>query len=245
MEFFDFINQDEMSELPEDSRAAFVAFVRIAGPRLRDRLRDLGSRDESNYQDIDDARYGFQNVILGAARKYGIEPFASMQMPTMRDHDDQNFRQFRHDLTHYITQIMLATADVDRSGSVPLLESTRQTLKTYIFHLRDAIARTNLPDWKKDDLTKKLDELEKELDRRRVRFAVVVGVIMTVLAAPGELVGSYDAVVRITNCIMRELGQAKTADDQQRKVSFDEPIGLLAPRQQKTKQDEMDDEIPF
>jgi hypothetical protein len=171
-------------------------------------------------------------------------------MPTIEDHDDRNYRQFRHDLTHYITQIMLTTADRDRSGSVPLREETRQSLQTYIFHLREAIDRTNLPDWKKVELNKKLDDLEKELGRRRVRIAVVAGIVMTILAAPGDLVSSYDAVVRVTNSIMREIGQAKIADNEQRKISFDEPVALLPPRKEEPKAqefagDEMDDEIPF
>ena len=247
MEFFDFIKPEELDELPEDPQAAFIAFVRIAGPRLKEKLKALGARDNDTYEDIDDARYGFQNVILGAARKYGIEPFASLQMPTIENHDDKHYRQFRHDLTHYITQIMLATADQDRINSVPLREDVRQSIETYIFHLREAISRTDLSDKKKDDLYKKLDELERELDRRRVRLTVVWGVVMAILAAPGDLVGSYDAVVRITNSITRAIGQAKEADNEQRRISYDEPVALIAPRQPEIEKhkDEMDDEIPF
>ncbi len=43
MEFFDFIKPDELDDLPEDPQAAFIAFVRIAGPRLKDRQKALGS----------------------------------------------------------------------------------------------------------------------------------------------------------------------------------------------------------
>jgi hypothetical protein len=251
MEFFDFIKPEELDELPEDSQTAFIAFVRLAGPRLKDRLKSLGSRDENNWEDIDDARYGFQNVVLGAARKYGIEPFASLQMPTIEDHGDKDYRQFRHDLTHYITQIMLATADKDRLNSVPLRDDVRQSIRTYIFHLREAISRTDLSDAKKDGLYGKLDELERELDRRRVRVAVIAGIVMAILSAPGDLAGSYDAVVKVTNSIMREIGKAKAADTEQRHISFDEPAALLPPRKPKLdpptsfQRDEMDDEIPF
>jgi hypothetical protein len=119
--------------------------------------------------------------------------------------------------------------------------------------LREAIDRTHLPDWKKKRLHQRLDDLEKEFARGRVRFVVVAGIVMAILAAPGELAGSYDAVVRITNNIMRELGEAKAQDDEQRKVSHDEPVALLPPRKleaQKTRGkkdswDELDDEIPF
>jgi hypothetical protein len=243
MEFFDFISQDEVEDLPEDPRAAFIAFVRLAGPRLRDRLKELGPRDDNNWEEIDDARYGFQNVILGAARKYGIEPFASLQMPTLARHGDKEYRQFKHDLTHYITQIMLATADKDRLNSVPLRDETRQSVQTYVYHLREAINRSGLSDTKKAALNKKLDELEKELARSRIRLTVVAGIAMAILAAPGDLMGSYDAVVRITNTIMREIGQAKDADNEQRKISYDGPVALMPPRVEA--ENDKDDEIPF
>lgn len=36
MQIFDFINQDELDELPEDENAAFLEFVRIARGRLQE-----------------------------------------------------------------------------------------------------------------------------------------------------------------------------------------------------------------
>lgn len=253
MDFWDFVTNDELDELPEDSDAAFIAFVRIAEARLKERLKELGQRDQHNYDEIDDARYGFHNVVLSAAKKFGIEPFSSLQMPMFEDHNDARYRQFRHDLTHYITQLMLTTAERDRSNSVPLLDTTRQKLETYIFHLRDAIKNSNLPDSKKDGLYKKLDALERELGRKRLRFIIVAGIVMHILTAPGELNASYDAVVRLTNNIMREIGLAKEADNEQRRISHEEPVALLPPRPTvpKTKtaasfdRGEMDDEIPF
>jgi hypothetical protein len=251
MDFFDFIRPEELDDLPEDPHTAFIAFVRLAEGRLTARLREIGPSDQDTYEQIDDARYGFQNVVLGAAKKFEIEPFASLEMPTLKNHNNENYRQFRADLTHYITQIMLTTADRDRSTSVPLLDNTRQSIATYVVHLREAIDHTDLPDKKKANLHKLLDSFEKELERKRVRFVVVAQVVMAVLAAPGALVGSYDAVVRITNAIMREIGEAKVADDQQRKISFEEPVALLPPRKEKVERrasfsrGEMDDEIPF
>jgi hypothetical protein len=252
VDFWDFVTNDELDELPEDPEAAFIAFVRIAEARLKERLRAIGPRDQGTYEEIDDARYGFQNVVLGSAKKFGIEPFASLQMPVLDDHNDAKYRQFRHDLTHYITQLMLTTADRDRSNSVPLLDATRQKLETYIFHLRDAIKNSDLSDRKKDDLYKKLDALERELGRRRLRFIIVAGIVIHILTAPGELNASYDAVIRLTNSIMREIGLAKEADNEQRKISHDEPVALLPPRTEVPKpkdvsfdSSKMDDEIPF
>jgi hypothetical protein len=245
MEFFDFFKPEELEDLPEDNQAAFIQLVRIAQTRLKDQLRDLGPRDQDNWEEHDNAQYGFQNVVLAMARKFEIEPFASLQMPSIQDHDQKGYRQFRHDLTHYIAQIMLTLADRERVNSVPLRDEVRQSIQTYIYHLREAILRANLPERKKEDLLKKLAELEEEIGRRRIRVAVVAGIIMAILSAPGELVGSYDAVVRITNSILREIGQAKEADQEQRHISFEQPVALIPPRRTSEKKDELDEEIPF
>ena len=148
--------------------------------------------------------------------------------------------------THYITQIMLGLADNGRANSVPLRDDTRQSIQTYIYHLRQAILRANVAEGKKQDLLMKLEELETEIGRHRVRIAVVAGVVMSILSAPGELAGSYDAIARLTNSIMREIGQARDADQEQRHISFEQPVALIPPRPaKKEQQDELDDEIPF
>ena len=42
MDFFDFISQDEVDDLPhDDPRAAFISFTRIAHRRLGERLSEL------------------------------------------------------------------------------------------------------------------------------------------------------------------------------------------------------------
>ena len=50
MDFFDFIKTEELDDLPEDPHAAFIAFVRLAEPRLSARLREIGSRDQDTYE---------------------------------------------------------------------------------------------------------------------------------------------------------------------------------------------------
>jgi len=250
MEFFDFIKPGELEGLPEDSQLAFIEFVKLAQSRLAARLETLTAGDADDWNLRQDAQYGFQNVIIGAARKFGIAPFASAEMPLVANHRNEDYNQFRADLSHYIAQIVLHAVDQDRSGSVPLLENVRQNIRTHIFHLRAAIDNSELPDERKVPLHKRIDDLERELDRRRVRFVVVASVVMSILAAPGDLVGSYDAVIRLTNNILRAIGQAKAADDEQRQISAEQPIALLPPRSKQPKpkeldRSEIDDEIPF
>lgn len=250
MEYFDFIKPGDLDNLPEDPQLAFSEFVKFAQARLVARLEKLDDNQEQDWHLILEAKHGFQNVVVGAARTFRIEPFGSADVPEVQNYSDNEYRQFRADLSHYITQIMLASASFDRSNSVPLLDKARQSLRTYIYHLREAIDRTDLPEKKKKRLHKRVDDLEAELSRSRIRFVVFAGALMAIAAAPGELNESFNAVLRITNLIMRELGEAKAADDEQRRISADPAVALLPPRKEQPKQirldrTDLDEEIPF
>jgi hypothetical protein len=252
MEIFDFIKPEELEDLSDDPDRAFIQFVRLAQPRLEERLKHLGGRGTDNWELIDDAKYGFQNVILGAARKFGIQPFADLAMPTLKEFDDNGYRQFRADLTHYITQILLTAADRDKNDSVPLPEKSQDSLRQYIHHLRDAIDKANLTEAKKASLHKRLNAFEEELSRKRIRFLVVARVVIEILSVPGALYASYEVVQKLATNIIREIGEAKVVDDEQRRISIsEEPVALAPPRPTITNaptpslRGEMDDEIPF
>jgi hypothetical protein len=251
LEYFDFIKPGELENLPEDPQLRFARIVELAQPRLAARLTEFDSNERNDWDSIQDARYGFQSLVMGAARQFGIEPFASSELPLVANYQENDYRQFRHDLTSYIAQIMFNAADADRANSVPLLEDRRQSLRTKIYHLRQAIDQSEREDWKKKRLHGQLDKLEQELARGRIRMNVVAGILMVVLATTSDAGGSYDTISKVATFIMREIGQAKEADDEQRKISADAPVALIAPRRPEPKApasfqlDEMDDEIPF
>jgi hypothetical protein len=88
---FDFITQEEITQeelddLPDDDpQAAFATFVRIAQRRLAQRTEKLDPRNEYDWEPINEARNGFMNVVIAAAKKYGIEPIASIDVPRLQD----------------------------------------------------------------------------------------------------------------------------------------------------------------
>lgn len=250
MELFDFITPEEMEDLPEDNEAAFIQFVRIVKARFAERLRELP--DQGAYEEIEEARYGFQNVILGAAKQFEIPALSNYDLPSIENYSPQNYRQFRHDLTHYLAQIMLAASRRSRSDSVPLGVKTTDTIRAHIAHLRDAIDNDQkLTAAKRDRLHSLLDDLEKELTRRRIRLWAVARVVYEILALPGMASESYHAITQFTTAIMRDLGEAKIVENESRVVTYDQKLALTPPRPPKPEapasfeRNELDDEIPF
>src|SRR5688572_10030680 len=118
MNIFDFITEDEIEDLPDDDpQAAFTRFVRIAQRRLGERVAELDTQEEG-WRQINDARHGFMNVVIAAAKKYEIEPFVSLSVPRLEKFNDEEHRQFGADLDHYLTQLVLDNASRAKRDSV-------------------------------------------------------------------------------------------------------------------------------
>lgn len=256
MLIFDFITPDEVDALPDDDpQLAFVTFVRTAQTRLGERVRSLNGNDESEWREIQEARYGFQNVVVAAAKKYGIEPFASLAVPRLKKFDEDTHRQFRSDLDHYLTQLLLDNSSRAKRDSVLMSTELKSKIQSYVYHLRQVIE--NAPDLnsnKKNILLKRLVEFEAELEKPRLSLMAVGLIAIALVSAPGGVWQTYDVAAKLVTGILREVGDAKNADDATRRLpSAAAPMAITGPRPPQPdkespfdgKRGDLDDEIPF
>ena len=256
MNIFDFITQDEIDELPEDPALAFVAFVRHAQRRLTDRSQQLDANNEQDWHLLEEARYGFTNVVVAAAKRFGIEPFVSFSVPRLdqfKKSDD--YRQFKADLDYYMTQLLLDNSIRGKRDSVLIAPTVKDKIRSYIHGLKTAIDASEFTDSKRAALLDKLTEFEKELDKRRLSLLAVTRITIAILAVPGSLWASYDIVAKLSANILQAVGEAKAADDESRQLPpADKPMVLLPPRNQDKPGIgdatlrpgfNLDDEIPF
>lgn len=247
MNIFDFITQDEIDDLPDnDPHTAFVTFVRIAQKRLGQRVKELNNT-EDGWRDIDEAQQSFMNITVAAAKKYGIEPFTSMEVPRLKSFSADDNRQFRADLDHYMTQLVLDTSSRARRDSVFITPDLKSTIRTYIHHLRELIEKSqDLSSDKRELLLRRLTEFESELDQKRLNLLAVAVLIVTFASAPGGTWASVEMVNKLISNISRAVGDAKTADDATRRLpSAERPFAITGPRSGALHRDDMDDEIPF
>lgn len=253
MNIFDFITQDEIEDLPDnDPHGAFVSFVRIAQKRLGDRVRDLDGAEEG-WREVKEAQQSFMNITVAAAKKFGIEPFASMEVPRLKDFDSDDDRQFRSDLDHYITQLVLDVSSRARRDSVFITPELKTTIRTYVHHLRDLIEKSDdLSSDKREILLQRLTDFEAELDKKRLNLLTVTLLVITFASAPGGVWGSIEMANKLVSNIARAVGDAKAADEATRRLPSAEPqFAITGPRPgdlkpaPKSRRDDMDDEIPF
>lgn len=253
MMIFDFITQEEIEELPDDDpRLAFMTLVKIAQRRLGERTAELDGNDHGAWEQLQEARHAFMNVIIAAAKKYEIEPFASLSVPRIDDFKTDVHRQFKADLDHYITQLVLDNSSRAKRDSVTISPQLRTTIRTYIHHLRQAIDRADdLSEARREILLRKLAEFEAELEKKRLSLMAVTLMAITLLSAPGGLGATAEIATKLVTNILRTVGEAKMADDETRRLpSSAAPMAITGPRPKDPEliappSGGIDDEIPF
>jgi hypothetical protein len=253
LNIFDFITQDEIDDLSDDDpQAAFVRFVRIAQRRLGERTTQLDAQGQSGWEELNEARLGFMNVVIAAAKKYEIEPFATLTVPRLNSFGSDEHRQFKADLDHYLTQLLLDNSSRSKRESVLIPSDLKDNIRTYIFHLRKLIENADdLDETKRQVLLRRLADFEAELDRKRLNLMAVTILAITLAGAPGALWSSADAANKLLTNILRVVGEAKLADDATRQLpSSAAPMAITGPRPNEVVKDDfrrpdIDDDIPF
>jgi hypothetical protein len=231
MNIFDFITQDELDDLPDDDpQTAFVTFVRIAQRRLGERTKELEGSDA--WESLEEARYGFMNVVIAAAKKYEIDPLASVAVPRLSKFDAQKHHQFKADLDHYFTQLLLDNSSRAKRDSVYVSSELKASIRTYVHHLRDLIEKAvDLDQTKRQVLLHRLSEFEAELEKKRLSLLSVTLLAITLIGAPGAIWSSVDVANKLVTNIIRIVGEAKIADDAQRRLpSTQAPMAITGPR---------------
>lgn len=254
MSIYEFVSQDELDDLDEDPRVAFMQFVNAAQRSLATKVEALDPENQYEWRKIEELRYSFMNVVVAAATRFEIEPFHSMDVPPYTNFGETDHWQFKSDLDHYVTQLVLDNRLRSRQDTVEVLPNTKDRLRTYISGLRQCIELGNMTGAKREALFKKLDAFEAELEKRRLNMVTVAKFAYFILSVPGTMWASVDITHKLTTNIMQTVADAKVAEDETRQLPTTAPLkALSAPRKPapvptKSLSDfvsDLDDHVPF
>ncbi|MEI5689027.1 hypothetical protein [Sphingomonas kyungheensis] len=253
MSILNFVTQEQLDGLDDDPRMAFMELVNVAQRSLSSQLSRFSGNDEGEWRDMEDLRHSFMNVILAASRRYEIEPFASMDVP--RINDDLNFRQFKSDLDHYVTQLVLDNSLQARKDAVAILPKSKDKIRGYISALRKCLENANMTEAKRSALLKRLDELERELEKRRANMLLVAKLAFEVLAIPGSVWASAEVATKLIANISQQVDVSREADQAARSLIQSGPVPALMPPRKSSPPppppsrggfvDDFDDDVPF
>jgi len=251
MHVFDFITPEEIDLAPEDPAFAFAELVGHAIRRLDDFTKTRDLTDQDGWNEVEEARLGFMNVIVGLAKAYKIEPFANQDVPRFDNFNLNIHRQFKADLDHYITQLVVDNSLRAKRDATAIPPKIRERLRAYVNALREAVDASQLSETKRTVLHEKLDAFEAELNKRRLGLMAVAKMTIAIATVPGALWGSYEVVNRLTHQVLQAVGEAKAAEDENRQLPpLSAPAALLPPRKEEAEtkggfSQNLDDEIPF
>jgi hypothetical protein len=229
MSIFDFVSRDVLEDLPEDTNLAFTKIVESAELRLGERTAELEHVDAWNQ--LQDLRQSFMNVILAVAKHHNIEPFASYEVPTVQGFKIEDYWQFKSDLNFYVAQIVLDNSQRARRDSVPLTPAAKDRIRALLYHLKTEVDKSSLNEAKKGAMLKKLEEFEQELDKTRMSLRAASLFWLGILQIPGGVWGTVDIAHKLMNEIGEVIAEAKEVEDETRRLApVAPPKALVAPR---------------
>lgn len=255
MEIYDFINEDELGSVPDDPSQAFSLLVQFAMRRLAQETQQH-SDDEYGRSQVSDARHTFQNYVIGLAKAYAIEPFASMDVPDHSNFGYKEERRFKTELDHYMTQLIVGNSLRMRKDTVGIPPKLKEQFSTHLTGLRECIDKADLTNDRKAALKKKLDDFEEGLSsRQRVNLFALSRLIFEIMSVTANGLAFYDSatVRKLASSLLADAAEAKVHEEQQRQLPPSEAMPRLSPPTLRVQPSgpresfsaDLDDEIPF
>lgn len=239
------ITQAEIEALPPDPRERFVGIEEIC----RKRYEEAVSTDDVQWNYVQEIRLQYMAGVVSAAKYYGIEPINKITIPRKSDWNDNAYEDFVNELHFYTMQLALQAADRNSQLSITLQGSTRERLSTLTQHLRDQVAKLELPPARIDQLIERINQFERELTKPKLTFAGVAALTIYITAAIADLGGAATTVRGAMNLIEEAVGSAKEEEDKALagRLGVFEPKKLEPPRPEEASapSPDLNDDIPF
>lgn len=251
MGIYGFVSQEEIDDLPEDPQAAFIQFADHAHRSLQDKKVEIKFRNEADENNWKNICYLYVQTIIGAAEEYKIKELMNLYVPSASKFTMDDFLEFEGKLTRCTSKIVLSNAAHTRSDTVFIKEKNKDRIRSHLHHLKNCVVESALSAGKKAALIQKIVELEQELNKRRLSILKVMYVALGVMALPGGVWQSADAVHKLVTNVLEMVGEAKDVEDETRQLPPVQPPAALAPPTHgeestiRPSDNDIDDEIPF
>jgi hypothetical protein len=83
MSILNFVDQDQLDNLDDDPRLAFMELVNLAQRSLSSQLSQYRGEHEEEWREMEDLRHSFMNVIVASSKRFEIEPFSNSSNPIL------------------------------------------------------------------------------------------------------------------------------------------------------------------
>lgn len=258
MSVMDILTEDFLAELPDDPQVALGMVLRRADAYLAEALQAVDGSESSSWYGYTTAQHTAMNTIIAVAKRYEIQPFASMVVPPRKRFESEHFTEFKVDLDHYAAQLILDNSIRSKRDAVAIEPKIKDRLRQHIYGIKTLIDQADMPEPRRAALHKRIADFEATLEKQRVNVVMLAGVMVAILAGAANVAQLSDSptMQKLVATIMATIGEAKAIDDEKRELPpAQPPRALLPPRpadhaegepeRGKTSAADLDDGIPF
>lgn len=252
------LTEEFLAELPDDAQAAFGMVLRRVDAYLAEALNAVDDSG-NNWYTYEAAQHTAMNTIIAVAKRYEIQPFASMIVPARKGFGSEQFTEFKVDLDHYAAQLLLDNSIRNKRDAVAIGPKIKDRLRQHVHGIKTLIDQADMPEPRRAALHKRITDFEAALETPRVNVVMLGGIMVAILAGAANITQLADspAMHKLVATIMHTIGEAKAIDDEKRELPpAQSPQPLLPPRpagqvpapskgRHKPTTADLDDEIPF
>jgi hypothetical protein len=231
MSLFEILNHDFVDDLPEDPRLAFSKIVQEVNAYLARKRSEVDETESASWYVYETAEHSAMNVIIASAKRLGIAPFDTLEVPIRTRFATNDFAQFKTDLDHYLVQMLLDNSIRSRIDRIEASETHRDAVRKYLNAIKTHIEQADMTDGKRAKLMDKLAEFEAELQKSRLPVFAIARVLMELLSLSCNVLALSDSQTfqRLVSQAFYAVAVAKSVDDERRQLPPTEPPAMLMP----------------
>ena len=221
---YELISSEEFDNLPEDDEQCFVECEAIC---RRNMTRMIDDNTNASFDRSVQAQY--VATVSSVAAECGLPHLIADPIYENESNFYEKFSRFSLAVQGEVARVRIRGRRSRGSLSVQLLDNTRTKIQHYVTRLGETIDASDLSADRKAALRGKLDELLRELEKRRLNLGKVMVVLSVVVAGLANATTiAAEGQAAITH-IMRVVGIDKQSEDAALSRLAPPPKALPAP----------------
>jgi len=244
MSDYDIIPAIAYRDLPSDPSEKFIKLVDVAQSNFDELMKYYEADNKASL-----IRDQFMVVVSHVADECNVQGLRSFNSDENGSYS--RYLEFRNNLIGVIAKLRLRSASAVPPHTVKLERNTRLKIGQEIEKLRYVVKNSELPEKTKIRLYGKLDELQKELAKNRLSFAVTMAItasIVTTISGATSFLADAPKALEAMTYIIGLIGHDKEAEEAEQEEALrlaPPPKALPDLRGAPICESDPDEDIPF
>ena len=239
------LTEDFLHSLPEDSDEAFSELYKWLKADVAEKLENAMGSQETSFN-LEDARRTLLNIVFAFVSAHGLTLDLDTNAPSSSESFEYYYKTSVETVEFYIAKTSFERAARAKNGLSAVYVLTPE-LKSKIHHfltaIRELIANSQLTEFKRATLSKKLNAFADEVDRNRTRIEALASAMIWTRKEVIEGAQGLEPIVEKLDKLFQSFTKATEFF---RLPSPTEPKQIPAPQKKiEGPKRDLNDEVPF